>query len=146
MWLLDRVALILYLPCALIRFGNLMNSELIGKPTDVPWAFIFPGESVPRHPVVLYESICYFILLIIAISIYRRLGHYREGFYIGLFFASTFTIRFLLEFMKVPEDSMNLGPISKTQLLSVPVILLGLGFLIFAFRQSGNIADSSNVT
>jgi phosphatidylglycerol:prolipoprotein diacylglycerol transferase len=137
-WLFDRVAVIIYLPCSLIRFGNLMNSELIGKVTDVPWAFYFPGETMPRHPVVLYESICYFILLIIIICIYRQMGSKRPGFYMAFFFTFTFLTRFLLEFMKEPEGSLHLGPISKTQLLSLPLILVGVIMFIFAYKNKSN--------
>ncbi|MCW3126342.1 MAG: lgt [Bacteroidetes bacterium] len=136
-WLFDRVALIIYLPAALIRFGNLMNSELVGKETTVPWAFIFGDEKVARHPVVLYESICYFILLITVIMIYRKQGGKRPGFYTAFFFTFTFLIRFLLEFTKEPEQ-MVFGLISNTQLLSIPLILLGLILFIFTYRNKAN--------
>lgn len=138
LWLLDRVALIIYLPAALIRFGNLMNSELIGKVTTEPWGFIFPGETEARHPVVLYESICYFILLLIVTQIYRHMGDKRPGFYVAFFFTFTFLTRFLLEFMKVPEAMV--GPISSTQLLSIPLILLGIFMFIFTYRKSAQAA------
>jgi prolipoprotein diacylglyceryltransferase len=101
--------------------GNLFNSELIGKATDVPWAFLF-GTDVPRHPVVLYESICYLILLIIITQIYRVRGSFRPGFHVAFFFTFTFLIRFMLEFTKEPEG-MVLGLISKTQMLSLPLIV-----------------------
>ena len=133
-WLLDRVALIIYLPAALIRIGNLMNSELIGKATDVPWAFIFGDDTVPRHPVVLYESICYFILLIIITQIYRVRGSFRPGFYVAFFFTFTFLVRFILEFTKEPEG-MIFNLISKTQMLSIPLILFGLILFIFTYRN-----------
>jgi prolipoprotein diacylglyceryl transferase len=136
-WLFDRVALIIYLPAALIRFGNLMNSELVGKITDVPWAFIFGADTQPRHPVVLYESICYFILLFSVIQIYRRQGDKYPGFYTAFFFTSTFLVRFLLEFTKEPEKMVG-GIISSTQLLSIPLILLGVILFIFTFRNKAN--------
>ena len=130
-WLFDRVALIIYLPCSLIRLGNLFNSELVGKATDVSWAFIFDRvDTVPRHPVVLYESICYAILLLIVLTIYRRATSMRVGFYTAFFFISTFSLRFLLEFTKEPEGALFLNCISKTQLLSLPMILIGLVVLI----------------
>ena len=113
---------------------------------DVPWAFIFErgDDLLPRHPVVLYESICYFILLVIVINLYRRLSNTRPGFYVAFFFTFTFSIRFLLEFMKEPEG-MVLGPISKTQLLSVPLIMLGLILFIFTFRHKSNIPTQNTV-
>lgn len=140
-WLLDHIALVIYLPCSLIRLGNLFNSELPGKPTNVSWAFIFPDNTIPRHPVVLYESIAYLILLIIIINVYRRIGNALPGFFTAFFFTATFLIRFLLEFMKEPEGALILGTISKTQLLSIPLILLGGILFIFTFR---NKAKTSN--
>ena len=136
-WLFDRVALIIYLPCSLIRFGNLMNSELVGSVTSASWGFIFMDDTVARHPVVLYESICYFILLLIVLQIYRRWDNARPGFYVAFFFTFTFLTRFLLEFMKVP-DGAPIGPISKTQLLSIPLILFGLILFIFTYRTRAN--------
>jgi prolipoprotein diacylglyceryl transferase len=138
MWLLDHIALVIYLPCALIRLGNLFNSELPGRPTDVPWAFIFQrgDDLLPRHPVVLYESISYFILLAIIITIYRYRGNFRPGFYVAFFFTFTFLIRFLLEFMKEPEGALIMG-ISRTQLMSIPPILFGLILFILAYRERG---------
>jgi phosphatidylglycerol:prolipoprotein diacylglycerol transferase len=135
-WLLDHIALVIFLPCSLIRLGNLFNSELIGKPSTVSWAFIFGDDTIPRHPVVLYESICYFLLLIAIITIYRRLGNFRPGFYVAFFFTFTFLTRFLLEFMKEPEGPLYLNLVSKTQLLSVPLILLGMILFIFTYRKS----------
>jgi prolipoprotein diacylglyceryl transferase len=140
-WLFDHIALVIFLPCSLIRLGNLFNSELIGKATTVPWAFFFPGETVPRHPVVLYESICYFLLLVTIIAIYRRAGNKRPGFYVAYFFTFTFLIRFILEFMKEPEGNLYFGLISKTQALSLPLIVLGLILFILAYRKKSYISD-----
>ena len=131
LWLFDRVALIIYLPCSLIRLGNLFNSELVGKATDVCWAFIFDRvDTVPRHPVVLYESICYALLLLLVLTIYRSTASMRVGFYASFFFIATFSVRFLLEFMKEPEGDLIFNCMSKTQLLSVPMIVLGLVFFL----------------
>ena len=81
-WLFDHIALVIYLPCSLIRLGNLFNSELPGKATTVSWGFIFGDDTVARHPVVLYESICYFILLIVILTLYRKRSNLRPGFYV----------------------------------------------------------------
>ena len=147
MWLFDHIALVMYLPCSLIRLGNLFNSELPGRPTSVSWAFIFEkgDDLIPRHPVVLYESISYFILLIVIIALYRRYGNIRPGFYVAYFFTFTFLTRFILEFMKEPEGQLYLGVVSKTQLLSLPLIALGLIFFIFTYRNRGNITDQNSV-
>ena len=146
-WLFDHIALVIFLPCSLIRLGNLFNSELPGRVTNVSWAFIFErgDDLLPRHPVVLYESISYFLLLVAIIAIYRRLGNFRPGFYVAYFFTFTFLTRFLLEFMKEPEGQLYLGLISKTQLLSVPLILLGLILFIFTYRNKNNIATPKTV-
>jgi phosphatidylglycerol:prolipoprotein diacylglycerol transferase len=146
-WLLDHIALVIFLPASLIRLGNLFNSELPGRPSSAPWAFIFEkgDDLIPRHPVVLYESIAYFILLIIIIVIYRRYGNFRPGFYMAYFFTFTFLTRFILEFWKEPEGRLYHGIVSKTQLLSVPLILLGLILFIFAYSKKNNIADRKPV-
>ena len=141
LWLFDHIALVIFLPCSLIRLGNLFNSELIGKPTTVPWAFFFPGETLARHPVVLYESICYFLLLIIIINIYRSMRNARPGFYVAFFFTFTFLTRFILEFMKEPEGNLYWGLISKTQALSLPLIALGLILFIFAYGNKYKVSD-----
>lgn len=135
-WLLDGTALVIFIPAALIRLGNLFNSELYGKVTDVPWAFIFERvDAFPRHPVVLYESICYSLLSFLILFVYKRYGRQYPGLYISFFFAVLFFIRFLLEFFKEPEGDLWLGYISKTQLLSVPFIVLGLVFFFRAIFQ-----------
>ncbi|MFN8310662.1 MAG: prolipoprotein diacylglyceryl transferase [Chitinophagales bacterium] len=138
-WLFDRVALVIFLPAALIRLGNLFNSELYGIPTAMPWGFIFERvDQIPRHAVVLYESVAYLVLQILIISIYRRQGE-RPWFYVGCFFTGVFLVRFLLEFLKVPEGELLVGFISKTQLLSIPAIALGIFFLIKSGANSRNV-------
>lgn len=135
-WLADRASLVIFIPAALIRLGNLFNSELYGKATDVPWAFIFERvDNIPRHPVVLYEAIAYFILFFIGVKLYNFYRDSLNGFYVAYFFTSTFLVRFCLEFFKVAEGSLYFGLISKTQLLSVPFILLGLGLAIYSFKK-----------
>lgn len=135
-WIFDRVALVIFLPAALIRIGNFFNSELYGRITDVPWAVIFDRvDNLPRHAVVLYEATAYLLLQLVAILLYRKHSDTKPFLYVGIFFAGTFSVRFLLEFMKEAEGNLFLGYISKTQLLSVPLILVGLTLLLFAFRK-----------
>jgi prolipoprotein diacylglyceryl transferase len=135
-WIFDRVALVIFLPAALIRIGNFFNSELYGRITDVPWAVIFDRvDNLPRHAVVLYEAGAYLLLQLVAILLYRKYSDTKPFLYVGIFFAGTFSVRFLLEFMKEAEGNLFLGYISKTQLLSVPLILVGLTLLLFAFRK-----------
>ncbi len=124
--LLDVGAVCVISLAALIRLGNLMNSELYGKETSVPWAFVFEQiDNVPRHAVVLYESVAYFILQIIILLLFNRYKLSKPGIYLAFFFTTVFGVRFLLEFFKVPDGEM-IGFISKTQLLNLPFIITGL--------------------
>lgn len=134
LWVLDRIVVAVALGGALIRLGNLFNSEIIGKPADLPWAFIFVqiNEKVPRHPAQLYESIAYLISFFILFFYYKKnVGKFKEGFIFGLFMILVFTFRFFVEFLKENQSSfektmtLNMG-----QILSIPLILAGI-YLIF---------------
>lgn len=136
-WLLDHLCIAVAFAGAFIRLGNLMNSEIYGDVTSLPWGFIFDlrGETEPKHPTQIYEALSYLILGIVLISMYKfRLDKIYRGTFIGIFFIVCFGMRFIIEFIKEPqvafEDNMvlNMG-----QLLSIPFILLGIGFLIYAF-------------
>jgi phosphatidylglycerol:prolipoprotein diacylglycerol transferase len=136
LWVFDHAVAASLLLAALIRLGNLMNSELYGTPTNVPWAFIFEQvDNIPRHPVVLYESIAYFIIQVIMIFLFNRIKDSRPGIYLAVFFTASFTARFFLEFYKVPEGHVFLGFISKTQLLNIPFILTGLVFFYLSLSR-----------
>lgn len=128
---LDNMGLCACITAAFIRLGNLMNSEIIGKPTDAPWAFIFEKvDSLPRHPGQLYEAIFYLIFFLIIYLVYlknkERVG---SGLFFGLCLSLVFTLRFFIEFTKevqVPFENnmyLNMG-----QVLSIPFILIGLYF------------------
>jgi phosphatidylglycerol:prolipoprotein diacylglycerol transferase len=129
LWLLDRIAIIVPLCGALIRFGNLMNSEMAGIPTDVPWAFIFARiDPVPRHPAQLYESIYCALLFIFTYFIWRRKRDFLpEGMIFSVFITVLFSFRFIDEFFKINQESfendllLNMG-----QILSTPYIIGGL--------------------
>ncbi|MDA7501901.1 prolipoprotein diacylglyceryl transferase [Chitinophagales bacterium] len=124
-WLLDRGAIAALPIAGLIRLGNLFNSEIYGKVTDVPWAFIFPLSDPSlqaRHPSQLYDVILVFGMFVLLFLIYRKKESYPDGYFVGLFFTFCFGIRALLEFFK--EDAVT------TQLLSLPLVAIGL-FLLF---------------
>ena len=72
-WLLDRLAIAVAFAAMFIRLGNLMNSEIYGHETTLPWGFIFAinGETVPKHPTQLYEALCYLTTGIVLFSIYK---------------------------------------------------------------------------
>ncbi len=126
-WLLDIGVIAVVMLASLIRFGNLMNSELYGKPTNVPWAFVFEQvDSIPRHAVVLYESIAYFFIQIFMVVLFNKYKETRPGIYLVTFLISVFTVRFMLEFYKEPDGAVILNTISKTQLLNLPFIIAGI--------------------
>ena len=126
---LDNVAIATPVTACLIRLGNLMNSEIIGKATDVPWAFIFERvDLLPRHPGQLYEAIAYAIFFFIGWYLYRkqpqRVG---TGFFFGLCITLIFTARFFIEFTKDIQEEFEASMLlNMGQLLSLPFIALGL--------------------
>ena len=129
LWLLDRVALATALGGSLIRLGNLFNSEILGQPTQVPWAFVFARvDAVPRHPAQLYESIAYLLVFIGLMWIYWRMrGTTPHGLLTGIFFVTVFVFRFLIEFIKERQaDYEQKLPLSVGQLLSIPFIIAGV--------------------
>ena len=126
-WVFDKLSLVGALAGAFIRFGNLMNSEIVGKPADVPWAFVFERlDSVPRHPGQLYEALSY--LFIFCILFYLSRNNKREpGFIFGLFFTLLFSARFIIEFFKADQSAFEAGMVlNMGQLLSIPFILFGI--------------------
>lgn len=135
---IDLVAMVTPLTGVFIRTANLMNSEIIGCPTEVPWAFIFERvDMIPRHPTQIYEALCYLTIFLCAFGLYRRFGRrLRDGFYLGFSITLIFSARFVLEFIKEKqvefEESMTFD---MGQWLSVPFIVLGIGLLIWTLRQ-----------
>ena len=126
---LDNVAIATPVTACLIRLGNLMNSEIIGKTTDVPWAFIFERvDLTPRHPGQLYEALAYALFFFIGWHLYRkkpeRVG---TGFFFGLCITLIFTARFFIEFTKDIQEAFEASMLlNMGQLLSLPFIALGL--------------------
>ena len=132
LWVLDRVVVPTALAGAFIRLGNLMNSEIIGKPAEIPWAFTFvSNDMIPRHPSQLYEAIAYLIIFALLMYLYWKtsVGN-KPGKLFGVFMSLIFGIRILIELTKENqvafEDnmSMNMG-----QWLSIPLVLIGLFFI-----------------
>ena len=134
---MDNIAIATPFTACCIRLGNLMNSEIIGKVTDVPWAFYFvnagPELGVdPRHPGQLYEAIAYLIFFFIGWYLYRkRPEKVGTGFFFGLCLTLIFTARFFIEFTKINQvDFENSLPLDMGQLLSIPYIVLGIVCMI----------------
>ncbi|MDD2292756.1 MAG: prolipoprotein diacylglyceryl transferase [Bacteroidales bacterium] len=137
MWVFDRLAIAVCFAGCLIRLGNLMNSEIYGDATNLPWGFIFVrrGETVPKHPTQLYEALSYLILGFILLGVYyKKLDKVYRGWIFGLFLIVLFGMRFLIEFVKEPqvafEENMSLD---MGQWLSVPFILAGVVILILSY-------------
>jgi phosphatidylglycerol:prolipoprotein diacylglycerol transferase len=130
-WILDRLALVIPIAGFMIRLGNLMNSEMIGKPTDVKWAFVFERvDLIPRHPGQLYEAIFY-LLIFISLNVFHRYSQRPQGFIFGLFLVLLFSARFIVEFFKEEQVSFEENMIlNMGQLLSIPFIALGMVIMI----------------
>ncbi len=141
---LDNIAIATGTTACFIRLGNLMNSEIIGKPTDLPWAFIFERvDMVPRHPGQLYEAIAYAVLFIIMWWLYRKsrqsgasVPSVGTGFFFGFCLTYIFTFRFLIEFTKdIQEDFEASMLLNMGQLLSIPFVLLGIWCMVRANKR-----------
>ena len=148
LWVLDRIVIVVALGGACIRTGNLMNSEIVGKPTDVPWAFLFPrdaehlinGVAVPRHPTQLYEALFCVFLLILLYSMWNRTRERTpRGQLFGLFVVLLFTQRFLGEYLKENQVAFEDGNLfNQGQLLSIPLIFIGIWVLWRAGKDPRN--------
>ena len=126
---LDHIAIATPVTACFIRLGNLMNSEIIGKVTDVPWAFVFEQVDMqPRHPGQLYEAIVYALLFFIGWYLYRRMPQkVGTGFFFGLCLTYIFTARFFIEYTKEVQEAFEASlPIDMGQILSIPFIIIGI--------------------
>ncbi|MBQ6208590.1 MAG: prolipoprotein diacylglyceryl transferase [Prevotella sp.] len=143
---LDDIAIATPFTACFIRLGNLMNSEIIGKPTDLPWAFVFEQvDNIPRHPGQLYEAIAYALFLFVMFYFYRKSTPQSpsspltpstskptakpvgSGFYFGLVLTLIFTFRFFIEYTKdIQVDFEATMPFNMGQLLSIPFIAIGI--------------------
>jgi phosphatidylglycerol---prolipoprotein diacylglyceryl transferase len=138
LWALDRISIVAALTFSMIRLGNLMNSEMIGIPTDLPWAFIFTSyDTIPRHPAQLYEAIHYFFCFVVLFWVwYRQRDKIKQGVLFSSSLIVLFSFRFIDEFFKMNQEQfedeliLNMG-----QLLSIPFILIGIVLLIFISKK-----------
>jgi len=145
---LDLIAIVAPLGACFIRLANLMNSEIIGIPTMVPWAFIFVREdNLPRHPAQLYEAIVYLTIFGLMYYLYRtKREKLQNGFFFGLVITLIFVARFFIEFIKekqVPfEKQMQLD---MGQLLSVPFIIVGIVFIVYGLVKTKKQTSTLNI-
>ena len=140
LWILDRIGIAIAFAGMFIRLGNLMNSEIYGNVTDLPWGFVFlrNGEIFPKHPTQLYEALAYLVLGISLQLLYRyKADKLKRGFLFGLFLTGLFGARFLIEFIKEPQVDFEAGmTLNMGQLLSIPFVVAGIILMI----RSGRIA------
>ena len=132
---LDNIAIATGITACFIRLGNLMNSEIIGKITDVPWAFIFEKvDAVPRHPGQLYEAIAYALLFFIMWALYKKMPEkIGTGWYFGFCLTYIFTFRFLIEYTKEIQEAFEATlPLDMGQILSIPFFIIGVYCMIRA--------------
>jgi prolipoprotein diacylglyceryl transferase len=149
LWTFDKLVTPTGFVAALIRFGNLMNHEIYGHPTDLPWGFRFvenlyawrqgvePVFSAPSHPTQLYEAVCYLLTFAFCMWLYFKKDAWKkEGLIFGLFMICIFTARFFIEFLKNDQEAFEAGmALNMGQWLSIPFILAGLFFVWRAVKR-----------
>ena len=139
LWLLDRVAIPTALFGFFVRMGNFMNSEIIGKTAEVPWAIVFTRvDDIPRHPAQLYEAISYLLIFLSLTYVYKFKEEFKErkGFIFGSFLVLIFSVRFLVEFVKVKQAAYSSDMLISTgQALSIPFLIIGILFVLFSLRK-----------
>lgn len=144
LWVMDRIVLTVALAGFFIRMGNLMNSEIIGKITDVPWAFYFsnpydPSVGMgPRHPAQLYEALAYLSIFIFLITYYyKRFEKLILGELVSFFLILVFGVRFFIEFVKEDQVGFEAGmSLNMGQLLSIPFVLIGCITLFIQYKRA----------
>lgn len=146
---MDLIALVAGVTLGFIRLGNFMNSEIIGVPTTKPWGVIFEQvDSIPRHPAQLYEAISYFIIFAIMIILYKKKRErLKNGFFFGFATILFFTTRFIIEFVKEDQVRFEEGmTFNMGQILSLPYIAVGIGFLIYGLWKTKKSARDGEYT
>ncbi len=139
LWILDRVVVPIALVAALIRTGNLMNSEIYGIETKLPWGFIFEinSEVIAKHPTQIYEALAYlFVFMILMFLYWKTNSRKKPGLLLGTFFILMFFLRLLIEFIKEDQEVFEAGMIlNMGQWLSIPFILFGVYLVIRAIQK-----------
>jgi len=139
LWIFDKIVIVTALAGAFIRTGNLMNSEIYGHATTLPWGFIFEqrGETVPKHPTQIYEALSYLVIFIILYLIHEKTNlKKKQGFIFGLFLVLLFSARFFIEFVKENQVAFeNNMKLNMGQMLSIPFIIVGILLIFNALKN-----------
>jgi len=149
LWTFDRLVVPVGFVAALIRLGNLMNHEVYGHPTSLPWGFRFIENipywehgypaiySQPSHPTQIYEALCYIITGIICVWMYWKRKDYKyQGLIFGVFLIGIFFTRFFIEFLKNNQEAFEEGMLlNMGQLLSIPFIVAGVWFAYKGLKE-----------
>lgn len=147
LWSLDRIMIAVAIGGAMVRFGNLFNSEIIGAPTDAPWGFVFarlyPAGTlveamVARHPAQIYEALCYIVTFVVLMWLYykRDMARRRPGLMFGVGLIGIFLTRFLIEFVKENQEAFEQSwTLNMGQWLSVPFIVLAFALIWYALSR-----------
>ena len=150
LWTFDRLVIPVGFVAALIRLGNLMNSEVYGRSTDMPWGFRFVKDpqwfwpisqggsgALPCHPTQIYEALCYTITGLICVWMYWKRKDYKyQGLIFGVFFIGIFLTRFFIEYLKKNQESFEEGMLlNMGQLLSIPFIIAGFWFAYKGLKE-----------
>ena len=150
LWVLDRVVVPSIFVGALIRFGNLMNSEIYGMPTTLPWGFIFERnhETVAKHPTQIYEALSYLVTFGVMLYMYwKTKAKDYQGLIVGVFFVMVFSARFFIEFIKEVQESFeNSMSLDMGQWLSIPFVLTGIFLIIRALKKGPVIYQNQAVS
>ena len=137
-WILDRIVITVALAGFFIRMGNLMNSEIYGIETTVPWGFVFlrNHEVAPKHPTQIYEALAYLAIFFLLYKLYwTKKGEHLQGLLISLFLILVFASRFFIEFLKEDQVAFeSTMKINMGQWLSIPFVLVGIWGLYMTYR------------
>ena len=136
---MDRIVIVVALAGFFIRMGNLMNSEIYGIETSLPWGFIFErwGETVPKHPTQIYEGLSYLLIFVLIYKIYlNKKAKLKHGLVFGIFLILLFTFRFFIEFIKEPQVGFEANMVlNMGQILSILPTLIAIVYYVIVYRK-----------
>ncbi len=149
LWLFDRLSVVVPISAFFVRVGNFVNSEIVGIPSNLPWAVHFVDAQnaamadMPRHPAQLYEALAYIILFAVQLVFYFKFrSKLKRGFLSGFMLIFMFTARFFIEIVKVRQEDFYTGlPLDMGQLLSIPFVLLGIGLVFYSIKTKKKLIE-----